>query len=276
LSIGAAGAAAVLAAGGCGSGSGSGSGGAGTTAARTAQGDPVARAVAVTSGQKGGIAFAMTAAVDVGGTRVPLSGTGTVDRGGGRGTVRVVFGDGADRVVADELIDGRDAYLRSDVLTGKLPDGKTWVRTSLDRASDLGPGGFTSLGPSQDPAQFLDYLRGTSGRPGRLGAEDVRGTRTTRYNVLIDPQRALARTATPAARATLKRVFATLRSRTIPADVYVDDHDLVRREHMGFAIDDRGRRLSMELTIDFTGFGVPVRLDLPPAGDTVDARRRNG
>jgi hypothetical protein len=239
--------------------------------------DPVAQAVDVTARQQGGIRFAMTATVDAAGGRVPLTAAGTIDRGGRRGTFTTVIGTGAQKETIDEIIAGDVIYVRSGELTSSLPDGKTWARLDLDQRSGRQGVDLTALraGGSQDPEQFLDYLRG-AGTASRLGTEDVRGTRTTRYTVLVDPQKALARAASPEARAALRKDFSALRSRTIPMDVYVDDHDLVRREHMGFAVTQRGHPVSMEITVDFTGFGVPVRADPPADRDTFDPNAAAG
>jgi hypothetical protein len=235
--------------------------------------DPVAQAADVTSAQKGGVGFAMTGTVDSNGTRVPIAGTGTVDRGGKHGAMTVTTSAGGQDIKIDEIIAGHVIYMRSKLFEKELPGGKSWLKIDLDKAAAHEGLDLKSLGtdgPSQDPAQLLDYLRG-AGKSTKLSTEEVRGVKTTRYHVDVDPQKALAKTASPDAKAALKKVFSTLRSKTIPVDVYVDDKHLVRREHMGFAVTEKGQSASMEFTIDYTGFDVPVKADPPADGDTVDA-----
>ena len=52
----------------------------------------------------------------------------------------------------------------------------------------------------------------------------------------------------------------------MPVDVWVDKSGLVRREQMSFA----GNQFSMNMTIDFIRFGVPVDVNPPPDDQVLD------
>jgi hypothetical protein len=98
---------------------------------------------------------------------------------------------------------GSVSYSEYAPLEDGLPAGKRWV-TFVAEATDsealfeqsLEPvtseGGmieysvaFSTSGP-EDPGEYLDYLRESSGEPERVGEEDVRGVSTTRYHATID------------------------------------------------------------------------------------------
>jgi hypothetical protein len=66
----------------------------------------------------------------------------------------------------------------------------------------------------------------------------------------------------------LRALARSLRVGTIPADVWVDQHNLVRRLRVSLRLPTgRGGRSSARIvqTLDFYDFGVPVRVSAPPA-----------
>ena len=91
-------------------------------------------------------------------------------------------------------MDGHCVYLNSDAFNGRLPGGRSWMRIDLAKAASQKGFDLAALGtngPSQDPSQVLDYLRG-AGRATKVGTETVRGIKTTHYRVTVDLQQAKA------------------------------------------------------------------------------------
>src|SRR5205823_114240 len=73
-------------------------------------------------------------------------------------------------------------FMRTPLLTGKLPAGKQWIK--LDFATAVRQAGIdpTLLSSQQsDPSEYLSYLRAASGKVQNLGHEQIRGVSTTHY-----------------------------------------------------------------------------------------------
>lgn len=163
----------------------------------------------------------------------------------------------------------------TDILTGtaiyvKVPQlGPKYFRISLKELLG-GNSSLSQLGNS-DPSQALQMLRGAGADVQALGPVTVGGVPTTHYKGTISTQAALAKVP-PAVRATVGKAFAGIRS--IPFDAYLDDQGrlrrMVERITLPASAATGGQALSVTTTIDLSDFGVPVRVTIPPASQTVD------
>jgi hypothetical protein len=233
--------------------------------------DPVAQASAATSAQKGGIAVTMKGTVSAAGQDVPIDGTGVVDRSGKEGKFSIKTSAAGQDVQIDEILAGKVIYVGGDLLAKQLPGGKKWVKVDLAKEASKQGIDLDSLGggASQDPAGALDYLKG-AGTSRKLGTETVNGTETTRYHVDVDLRKAAAKSADPDAKASVDKLLKMLGSKTLPVDVWVDAGHLVRREKIAYSATAQGQKSSVDLTMDFTKYGVDVQVDPPPADQVAD------
>jgi hypothetical protein len=235
--------------------------------------DPVAQAAEVTSQQRGGIAMTLSGSVTDGSQVIPLNGSGTVDREGRKGEFSLEMQAQRQSFKVDEVLDGRVIYVRSDQFKGKLPGGKEWLKVDLEAAArqqgvDLSA--ITPQGPSQDPAQVLEYLKG-AGTSKELGKRTIRGIETTGHHVDVDLRKAAQKAGGADARKAMEQAIKQIGRSTIPIDVWVDKDHLVRRERVKFDVAANDRRASIDLTVDLTKYNVPVSADAPAEKDTVDA-----
>jgi hypothetical protein len=233
--------------------------------------DPVAQAADTTDSRPGGIGMVLTGSMTVAGETVAMSGTGTADRRGRRGAFTLTVNGAGQSMTINEVQDGQVVYARSDALAGKLPGGRHWLKFDLAAAARRQGVDITGLGqgPGQDPAQALDYLRGV-GSSKRLGKDTVRGVPATHYHVDVNLRDAAEHGRDEATRRTLRQAAEAAGNPTLPIDVWVDDHDLVRRERVRMATTTQGQRVAMDMTVDFVAFGVPVKVKAPAASDTAD------
>lgn len=235
--------------------------------------DPVARAAAVASAQKGGFAVSLKGTMKAKGLSSTLSGSGEIDRRTHRGTFTTTTGLNGAKFDVRSVMDGHVVYLTSDAFKGRLEGGKSWMKIDLAKAAGLPGFDLSSLGtngPSQDPAQVLDYLAG-AGSAKKVGSATIRGTEATRYRVTVDLDRAKARTKTKAGKIAIEQLLASLDGRkAIPVDVWIDAKHRVVRERVRYTAKIKDEPNTMDFTTDFTGFGVPVKADLPPGKDVVD------
>ncbi len=246
-----------------------------TTVAPTQSGarDAVAQAAATTDRQAGALTFALKGTVTTKGQAMPLSARGTIDRKTQRASFSIKSTIASQSFTVQQIVDKRDVYLRSPVFAGRLPGGKSWMKVDLVKAART-PGldldAFGAIGPSQDPAQGLDYLRG-AGTAKRLGVAKVNGVATTRYRVQINLKRAAKRSAKATAKHSINRLIATLDGpTTLPVDVWIDNDQLVRRQHVSYAATVNGEISEFDLTTDYTDFGAKLDAKLPAEGETFD------
>jgi hypothetical protein len=127
----------------------------------------------------------------------------------------------------------------------------------------------------------LDYLRGASNDITRVGTEDVRGTQTTHYRVVVDLNKAAD--LSPTAKDAIKSTITLLGSSKQPLDLWVDDQGRVRQ--MKYTVDLSKSKVStstpdvpgsVTFTLNLFDFGVPVQATLPPADQVVDLSALTG
>lgn len=238
-----------------------------------ARAKPVRLAVAATNRQAGALAFAMKGRVTTNGQPVPLSARGVFDRGSQRGAFTIKTKLGAQAFTVRQIADKQLLYLRSPVFAGKLPGGKSWLKIDVAQAARVPGLNLDALGvsgPSQDPAQGLDYLPGAITAT-RVGAATVNGVATTRYRVQVDLKRAAKRSPKGAAKRSIDRLISTLGGSTIlPVDVWIDGDHLVRRQHVSYGATVAGARSAFDITTDYTAYGAKLDAQPPAAGDTFD------
>lgn len=236
-------------------------------------GDAIARAVDVSAAQKGGMAVSMRGKIAAKGQTISVKGQGKVDRGQGRGAFTVTTDAGGTKLALREVTDDGQLYMTSKLFTNKLPGQRSWMRIDLGKLA--GAKGFDQAalgtnGPSQDPAQVLDYLRG-AGPAKRVGTETIRGVKTTHYRADVDLERALKQNKGKAEQRSVQALLDVVGDQTtVPVEVWLDGDHRVVRERVRYKATLRGVQNTMDFTTDFTRFGVPVSVDTPASSDTVD------
>jgi hypothetical protein len=231
--------------------------------------DPVAQAATKTA-DAGSVQLSMTGKVSAAGQEVPIDATGAFDLKAKRGHMQLttnVPGKGDVRI--DELLDGLVIYMRSDALTSSLPGGKHWIKIDLQalgKKSGIDLGQLQQLGGGTDPTQFLTYLK-KAGKVEKVGSEDINGTATTHYHATIDLDK-LADSSGDAG-ASVRQLEQLTGNKTLPTDIWIDGQGRARRQKIEYSA-KQPVPTSVSFTIDYEKFGVPVDVNKPDAGDTVD------
>jgi hypothetical protein len=213
--------------------------------------------------------FDLTETLSVKGKKVEVKGSG-VASSDGRAHITLKNAGVAieERVTADGL------YLdfgNSSRLADLLPAGKHWVFVSYDALSKETGTDLRALidqSKSSSPSQGLEYLQATSGDVQKIGDDTVGGAHATHYVTTIDYVKYAAEKLANA-KPELREKIAALGK--VPADVWIDDSDRVVKTHFaidGSAVGGPGR--SVELTLQITGFDVPVDVVAPPADEVID------
>jgi hypothetical protein len=117
-----------------------------------------------------------------------------------------------------------------------------------------------------NPADMVKALKGV-GSSRLVGTENVRGAVTKHYRADVDLNKAAERVPDKKAADTVKQMFKSSGLSSFPVDVWIDRAGRVRRESFSFS----APAMVMEMTIEFTRFGVPVDTTPPPADQVMDA-----
>jgi hypothetical protein len=105
--------------------------------------------------------------------------------------------------------------------------------------------------------------------------QDVRGTETTHYHVVVDLLKiadAVPAAKQAAVRRTFRREVELIGTHTMPIDVWIDSQGLVRRERFDMSMrpPSASAPVGLQMSIDFFDFGAPVHVVPPPARQVAD------
>jgi hypothetical protein len=172
----------------------------------------------------------------------------------------------------DSVGDDRVVYMRSPLLSGKLPPGDRWMAIE----PGLGHSPETTVAGNSDARGQLELLRAVGGGVETVGKQQVRGVETTRYRGHFDFRgyaAELRREGKSAAARQYERLAKTTRSGTL-VEVWVDDSgDLVRQARIREQVPTvaGGPPVTMEMTIAYFDFGASPRISLPGSHESFDA-----
>lgn len=235
--------------------------------------DPVARAADVTSKVQGyRIAANMTVGTAAGQVTATLS--GVMDRADRTGQMTARESIAGHSLTIAERFAGLTFYMDAGRLPGaaQVTHGKRWLKMDLSRT--LGAMGLGSLSTtSTDPSQFVDYLRATSANTQKLGTDTIRGVPATHYHAIVDLNK-YPNLVPQSDRASVKQGISMLESvlgsHTMPMDVWIDSHKLVRRMKFGYPECVNNQKLNLNMTMDLYDYGAQPSTQVPSDSDAYD------
>ena len=185
--------------------------------------------------------------------------------------------DDPDAWKLDAIQDGDTFYIRFPLLAKELPNGKSWIKSDakeLAAAGGSGLGQFRSFA-SIDPRDTFSYLKAVSGSIETVGGETIRDVETTHYRATIDLVK-LTKLVPPDQRQGLgsfDTVLGQAGLEEIPLDVWLDAEQRVRKLELAFELEAPGtsKKARTAMTMELYGYGEPLEISLPPAGEVVDA-----
>lgn len=209
----------------------------------------------------------------ISGAGVKGSGSGVFNTGPSRsGQLTMKVTVRGMEVPLDTVISGNVLYMRSSVFSQLgLPANKQWVKVDLAQLAQQRGIDLSSLAnTSPTPTSALSYLRG-SGKVREVGKESVEGAETTHYKVVVDLEKAVAR-SDAATRESLRRVIKASGAKTLPIDVWVDGKGYVRRVQYA----QRASGQAVKVTMDLHDYGKPVTVKPPPSDTVIDLMQAVG
>jgi hypothetical protein len=235
--------------------------------------DPVAQAATVTGHAPG---YRMSATIDATGATGTVHGTmtGVFDTAHHTGAFTQHESVAGQNITIAERLSGTTVYMRlpNQQALARLTGGKPWIKLDFSRA--LGAFGLGGL-PTQstNPAQFIDYLRTVGAKTTRIGTATVNGAQTTHYHAVINLDN-YPKLFPPARRAAAAKGVTTLEtaigSHTMPMDVWIDSHNLLRRMSFAFGECVQSQHLTMAMTMNLSDYGQQSVPSPPPASQAYD------
>jgi len=238
-----------------------------------------------------GVRYSMTGEMEVPGAgKVPFRGTGASDIKGRRSSAAIDMSafakeappeSGAndpDKWQMEVQYDGRFMYMKFPLLESQL-GGKSWVKFDLVAvANALGIDESLIRSDQQqgtDPTATLRYLRATSDKVERVGAEQVRGVQTTHYRATVDLNKYPATVPAPdraVAQRSVKRLIELSGDDEMDMEVWVGRDRLIHRMKWEQSMKPPGSNqvLRGTYTNDFYDFGAKVKVNAPPEDETKD------
>jgi hypothetical protein len=185
------------------------------------------------------------------------------------------------------LIDHGVMYMRSPMFQDA---GTEWVKmdpSKMDPAAAAQFGGFGA--GTTDPSALVGLFAGVFDVKAS-GEQELKGVPTTHYVGTIDLKRVLkgfadvvGKDVDAATKEQLKTAVAQFESlgiqEKIPFEIWIDMEGLPRRQRitMDFGkLVPGAEEASMEMTVDFSGFGKPVHIQIPDPSEVTDMTRALG
>lgn len=173
----------------------------------------------------------------------------------------------------ETILDAPYMYMKGSLLEPSL-QGAEWGRLDM---SDQTAAGGNQL--SQDPTQYLEWLRGAGDDVEDLGREEVRGTETTHYSADLTVDGIIEGAPDEETKEQLRAQLGSLGDvGSLPMDVWIDEDGLPRRiefsmdapEGAAGAAEGGSIMISMEL------FDYGVDVDVAPPKDFQDLTAPTG
>lgn len=179
------------------------------------------------------------------------------------------------------LLNGTEYLQVPAAARSQIPGHKAWVSVNLNRVSQAKLGAsFSQLASvgNDNPTQALSQLQAVSGNVSRMGSATVAGVPATGYRAQLSLMKVAAKVqAKEGAKAAqaFRQEIKALGTSTLPVEVWIDAHHLVRQIRYQVPIpaastggaSGSGKAV---LTMTFTSFGAPFRLGPPSANQTAD------
>jgi hypothetical protein len=231
------------------------------------------RATLAVKAQKGAVEFKGSGVVDTATHRSRLSVdlSSLAAESGAKGDLSAFQGEEVVDTTGDAVI-----YLRIPFYSRHLPPAKPWLRLDYGKTVKEHGIAVNSLTLDQDPGQYLEFLRGASGKVRKLGEQPVGGVQTTHYRgslFILGYPSALSGARKTAAEHVADRIVQLTKTSTFPTDVWVDGDGRVRRMTFDYAIpeSDSNPAVDYRLTLQYSQFGGHPPVGLPPADEVARA-----
>ncbi len=162
-------------------------------------------------------------------------------------------------------------YLNVPFYSLSIPAAKPWLKfgfATLGRDEGVGLLEIAELNGTE-PGGQLEVIQESTAKFANLGQDEIDGTPATHYQGQIDLQSLVTRLSGPA-RSEIASLLLHSNGTAVPYDVWIGAEGFVRRVEVQIPASTGARGLTLGLISDFSDYGKPVYVSLPPAAQVTD------
>jgi hypothetical protein len=176
-----------------------------------------------------------------------------------------------------QTVDLQAKYLGGTVYEGlpqiaDLEPGKSWISMDLSSmTSATGTSASGSLSAQGNPAEMLRMLSQHGNTVTPIGASTVGGVAVQGYAVTISAAKIRSELANVPD--WVRSAASNVGFKAIDYKVYIDQEGLLRRTTFSMGLTANGTSVTMDESLDFSGYGSPVSVSAPPADQVVSLQQ---
>jgi hypothetical protein len=173
--------------------------------------------------------------------------------------------------VSDSSSGSSRFYLDVPFYSQSIPAAKAWLEfdfATLERDQGAGLLELAELN-STDPRGQLAVLQESSSKFANLGQDDIDGTFATHYQGEIDLQELLPKLTGPA-KPEIESLLRNSNGAVAAYNVWIADDGFIRRVAMQIPGSTGTKDMAVGLISDFSNYGKPVDVELPPPRQVTD------
>ncbi len=208
----------------------------------------------------------LSGSVSADGQTVPVNGSGALDFVNHEMSLSLGASADGRNVTVNEVLAADTLYMEIPGIS-TLEPGKSWVSMDLSQLkSASAPSGSVD---NVDPVAMLQLLEQQGYTVNALGQSQVDGDTVNGYEVDISSSQIQAEINKEPAYLRQAASALDVSSSGITIDVYVNATDQVRRMSLSMQITSAGTSLDESVNLDFSQYGAPVDVTVPPSDQVV-------
>jgi hypothetical protein len=185
---------------------------------------------------------------------VSISGSGALNKKSASAEMTFVVKVASLSVEIQEVLSAKTEYINFAALTPFLPSGKSWVEVP---ASALGS--RSTLGDFSSSPELLKLLRDKEATVTATGPGRVDGTPVENYRINLD------RAAAAALGGPVAESGTNAKAGSETVSIAIDPQNVIRQVNETIVQSKASSHVRIQLAFDFTRYGGPVTVTVPPA-----------
>jgi hypothetical protein len=208
-------------------------------------------------------AMSESGTIDVAGTSLSISGTGTSDFTEGTAQMTMQLGGDVGGLTEKVIYLGGVVYINEGSLISRILPGKSWVSVDLSQVvKDSGSLG-TGSSMTNNPVAALKLLAQQGNTATDLGPSTVNGVAVEGYSVTLSPANIHAALSSSHLPAWIQAAIATVKNEHEAYQVYVTSSGQLARLVNRFSATAAGHFTTATIATDYSHFGEPVSITAP-------------
>jgi hypothetical protein len=214
--------------------------------------------------------LSMNGSESLAGASISISGSGAMDFTQNDMRMQVDLSVAGQELTANAVYLDKSVYINLGDLVGKVLPGKSWVSLNFGQLSG-GKAGASPLGLGasslpNDPVAVLTLLGADGNTATDLGPSTIKGVAVEGYSVKVDAAAIRAEISGKSLPSWMRPALSTVSNPDVSYKVFINQSGELVRQTQDVTLKESGVTLHEVGSIDFSDYGVPVTITVPPAG----------